>query len=244
MAGVRKKANRAGKYQGWYFDYSGKRKFFMGIRNRAETLRMAQKLEDEHRQVRLGYRQVSTKADREKMRPFSDLIAEYIAWGGSKGGRNGMPWSEGHARMRKTHLGWWERNLGIQVVGDLEGILPRVESALRDLQATGRSGKTLQNYSEAICTLCHWAVERDYLAKDPLKRLSSYDTRPRSCRRAMSPEEVECFLQVAPPDRRLLYEVALCTGLRAKELMSLKVCDLNLDFKGLNLHVEWTKNRK
>ena len=36
----------------------------------------------------------------------------------------------------------------------------------------------------------------------------------------------------------------MCTGLRAKELRSLKVRDLNPDMVALNLHAEWTKNRK
>src|SRR4030042_4037303 len=111
MAGVRNKANGVGKYQGWYVDHSGKRKFFVGPRNRAETLRMAKRFEDEHRQVRLGYRPALTKADKEKTRHFSELAAEYVAWGESKGGRSGMPWGEVHARMRKSHLNWWERRL-------------------------------------------------------------------------------------------------------------------------------------
>ncbi len=56
MAGVRKKPRKNGKYQGWFTDQNGKRKFFEGTKNRAETRRMADRLEDEHRQIRLGYR--------------------------------------------------------------------------------------------------------------------------------------------------------------------------------------------
>jgi len=44
--------------------------------------------------------------------------------------------------------------------------------------------------------------------------------------------------------RRLLYEVALCSGLRANELRSLSVDDLDIERCGLRLHAEWTKNRK
>lgn len=205
---------------------------------------MAQRFEDEHLQVRLGYRPASTKADKEKNRPLSELATEYLSWGRANGGRSGMPWGVVHARMRKSHLKWWELRLGLKTIGDLNGILPRVEAALRDLQAEGKSGKTLQNYAEALCALCNWAEHRGYLDDDPLKRLSAYNTRPRSSRRAMSPEEVQRLLHVASPGRRLLYEVALCTGLRAGELQSLKVSDLNPDFHGLNLHAEWTKNRK
>jgi integrase len=244
MAGIRNKPRVNGTYQGFFTDSSGRRKFFAGTRNRAETLRMAQRFEDEHLQVRLGYRPASTKADKEKHRPFSELAAEYLAWGKSQGGRSNMPWGEVHARMRKFHLAWWEHRLHLKTISDLNGALPLVEAALRELQSQGKTGKTLQNYSEALCALCDWAVERGYLDDDPLKRLSAYDTSPQSYRRAMSPEEVQRLLQVAPPYRRLVYQVALYSGLRAKELRSLKVRDLNQDSVGLNLDARWTKNRK
>ncbi len=244
MAGVRKKPKAGGKYQGYYTDFNGKRKFFAGTRNRAETLRMAQKFEDQHRQVRLGYRPASTKADKAKSRPYCELKDEYIAWGETVGGRSSMPWGETHCRMKKSHLNWWEERLGLEVVGDLYDILPQVEAALRDLQAAGRSGKTLANYSESICSLCDWAEKRGYLMNDPLKHLSTWNTRPQSIFRAPTMAEVYLLLQVAPPERKLLYLVAAFTGLRAGELRSLIVGDLNVESQCLNLHAEWTKNRK
>ena len=244
MAGVRKKPRKNGKYQGWFTNSDGKRQFFEGTKNRAETKRMADRLEDEHRQVRLGYRPPAKKSDKARTRPFSDVVDEYMAWGESKGGRGGLPWGEVHARMRRSHLRWWKKRLGLNILGDLEGILPRVESALRELQKQGRSGKTLQNYSEAICALCNWAVDRGYLADDPLRHLTTYNTQPQSFRRAMTADEVKKLLQVAAPEMRLLYETALATGLRAKELRSLKVGDLVPELCKLNLHARWTKNRK
>ena len=123
-------------------------------------------------------------------------------------------------------------------------ILPRVEKALREFQEAERSGKTLQNYREAICAFCDWAVERGYLSDDPLKNFSGFDTTPRTRRRTLTPDEIQRLLAVAPEYRSLLYQVAMCTGLRANELRSLKVRDLNTDMKALNLHAEWTKNRK
>ena len=58
MAGVRSKPKRGGNFQGFFVDWSGKRKFFTGTRNRAETLRITRRLEDEQKQIRLGYRPV------------------------------------------------------------------------------------------------------------------------------------------------------------------------------------------
>lgn len=91
MAGVRKKPLKCGKYQGWYKDYEGNRKFFTGTKNRAYTLRIAERLEDEHRQIGLGYRPVPKTADKHKKRPFVEVRDEYLAWGRSQGGRGGRP---------------------------------------------------------------------------------------------------------------------------------------------------------
>ena len=72
--GVRKKPVKGGKYQGWFTDGGGKRKFFTGTRSRSETLKVARRLEDESRQVRLGYRPAPTSTDRN--RPFSETPKE------------------------------------------------------------------------------------------------------------------------------------------------------------------------
>jgi integrase len=77
-----------------------------------------------------------------------------------------------------------------------------------------------------------------------VKGLARFNTTPRTTRRAITPEEIHRLLQVAPPDRRLLYEVALCTGLRANELRSLTVAHLDVERGGLLLDAAWTKNRR
>ncbi len=89
-----------------------------------------------------------------------------------------------------------------------------------------------------------WCVQRGYMAEHPLRGRAPFDTTPRSRRRAMTPAEVHALLDVAPPHRALLYEVAFTTGLRAKELRSLTVKDLDEGRGALLLHPEWTKNRK
>lgn len=91
MAGVRREPNPGGKFHGWFYDSVGKRIFFTGTRNRAETLRMAERLEDEHRQVRLGYRPAPLSFDKHRSRPFVEVMVEYLAWGESQGGRGEGP---------------------------------------------------------------------------------------------------------------------------------------------------------
>jgi integrase len=244
VAGVRKKAQPNGKYVAWFMDMHGKQKFFTGTMNKHETGRMAERLEDEHRQIRLGYRPAPKSSDKHRSRSVTDTSAEYLAWGESQGGRGKRAWGKDHARKRRTLLKWWEAKLGLATLTDFDGVLPRFEAALRELQGSGKSGKTLQNYREALCAFCDWAVKRGYLAEDPLKASVGFDTTPKVRRRAMTAEEIQQLLKVCGPQRRLLYEVAFCSGLRAGEIRSLTVRHLDTQAAGLQLDSAWTKNRK
>jgi len=244
MAGIRKKPQPNGKYVAWFTDANGKQKFFAGTRKRAETLHMAERLEDEHRQVRVGYRPAPKAADKHKKRPFSEVATEYLSWGESQGGRRGHPWSKDHAVRKRCHLGWWQQRLGLERLGDVDGVLPRVEKALRELQEAGRSGKTIQNQVEALKGLFNWCVARGYLLENPLKSLGRFNITPKTRRRAMTVEEIHALLRHCTPEHRLLYEVALCSGLRAGELRALTVKHLDTVRGGLYLDAEWTKNRR
>ena len=244
MAGVRKKALGSGKYQGWYMDYRGTRKYFVGTSNRAETRRMSEQLDNEHRQIRLGYRPIPDTARKNADRPYEEIEKTYLDWGCAQGGRGGRPWGKGHARMRRSHLAWWRKLLALEVVSDLNGILPRVEAHLRELLDGGKAGKTVQNYAEAIRGICSWCVTRKYLSENPLKDLAAFDTTPKTTRRAIRPEEIQKLLESVPEHRRLLYEMAFCSGLRASELRSLSRKHLDVARSGLHLEAAWTKNRK
>ena len=160
MAGVRSTPNRKGKYQGWYVNHAGRRVFFVGTHIQAETRQMAERLEDDHRQIRLGYRLLPKSADKHRATPIQEVIDQYVAWGKSQGGRNGYPWAETHARKRVAGLTWWRKALGLTVLADLDDALPRTEAALRKLQEAGRSGKTLAAYRESPMAFCDWAVKR------------------------------------------------------------------------------------
>ena len=115
---------------------------------------------------------------------------------------------------------------------------------MRKLQEKGKSGKTLAGYREGPMAFCDWAVKRGYLSENPLKNSVGFDTTPKSRRRAMTLEEIAALRRVSPPDRWLVYETALCSGLRAKELRKLTVAHLDITGGGLRLDPEWTKNRK
>ena len=244
MAGVRKKPKNNGKFQAWFVDFTGKRKFFTGTRRKSETLKIAQRLEDEHKQIRLGYRPVPKSAQKHRNKPFEEAAAEYVAWGRMQGGRRGGPWGKVHADKKERHLNLWQETLGIETLSDLDGILPRVEAVLRELNEQGRAGRTLRNIADAITTFCNWAVARGYLLESPLAVLGKIDTTPIWERRALTLEEIRELLRVAPEHQRLLCLTAMLSGLRAGELQSLTRNHLDTELCGLKLDAAWTKNRR
>jgi len=246
MAGVRRKLKKGtDKYQGWYLNAAGKQAYFTGTRNRKETLHMAQRFEDEHRQVKLDYRPAPTSAKKAQHIPFADVVDEYLAWGAAQGGRGNRGWSDKHGRLRARQLDWWVDQLGLETLADLgDGALVRVERELRGLLKLGRTGKTVSLYQEALRALCLWCVQRGFLSTDPLSALAPFDTTPQFRRRAITRDELTRLLAVPPPWRRLLYETAFASGLRVNELKSLTVAHLDVERAGLLLDAEWTKNRK
>jgi integrase len=243
MAGVRKKPQSSGKYQGWFVAMDGRSKFFVGTRSRSETLRMAQRFEDEDRQIRLGYRPPPRPSDRHQTRPVADVIQEYLAWGQLQGGLQGYPWSATHVRNRRHHLHWWQQTLGLEVLGDLCDILTQVETAIQRLSQDHRSITVTQN-AASLAAFCAWCVTHQYLATDPLQALGRLATTPHTHRRAMTVAEIQRLLAVAPVHYRFLYETAFQSGLRANEIRSLTLAHLDRVRLGLRLDAAWTKNRQ
>ena len=246
MAGVRSTPEPNGKYKAWFTDARGKRRHFVGTRSKAGTLHIAQRKEDDSRQIRLGYRPAPTSADKHLAMTFADATAEYIAWGKAQGGRGGRAWSTKHAQNIETKLTDWQRELGLDTLADLhDGILAKVEGVLRDFAAKGRAAKTMENRVEPLRGFCRWAVKRGFLADDPLRIRTRYDVTPRETRRALTEDEIKRLLTAASDGwRRLVYEVALCSGLRAGELRSLRRTDLDTERGGFVLSAAWTKNRR
>ena len=227
-----------------YTDYQGRRRTASGSSSRAETAALANRVQAGQDEIRRGFRPAPRSSDKARTISITDVIGEYLAWGNSQGGRGGRPWSRGHSNMRKAHLAWWSERLNLDTLADLEGALSRVEAALRELSGAGRSGKTIENYRDAICAFCDWSVKRGYLDADPLKNLTAWDKTPQTRRRALTVPEIQRLLNTCRPHFRPLYELAVLSGLRAGELRSLKVHNLNLKMNGLDLDPAWTKNRK
>ncbi len=199
MAGVRTRPNgRGGKYQGWFVDHTGRRRFFLGTHSRRDTLKMAERLEDEARQVHLGYRPPPTAASRHRSRPFMETVKEYVEWGRTFGRRDGKPWTPETADRKANGLAKWAETLSIETLADLDGILPRVEAVLRELAGAGFSGNTLKHHAKALTSFCNWCVGHGYLVVNPLKGLAAIDTTPRTERRALTAEEISPSCSLSP----------------------------------------------
>ncbi len=240
---TRKPYYRTGEYRLWYNDHRGKRVWAKGTNTRKETLEWAfdkQKLENK---LALDLAKSPGVVERHSHQPIAEVISEYLEYGMSTGGRRGGPWGPDHAKKKQAHLGWWTQRLDLAVLGDLVGILPKVEAGQRELLQEC-TGKTVNNYTEALRSFCHWCVEREYLDENPLRRLKKVNGSAQSKRRALTEQEVQRLLSVSPPHRSILYETAIKTGLRANELRNLTLKHLDLAQGRINLDAAWTKGRR
>lgn len=233
-----------GVYRFNYVDASGHKRTGTGTTSKSETQDFARHVQAMEKAKRKEWIQESPKWKKETTRLFKQTFEEYLAWGESQGGRGGRPWSKEHARVRKLWLEWWEKNLSLQTLGDLQNILSRAEVALRGLLDKGTAGKTVQNCAESLRAFGRWAKKREFLGEDPLAGLAKFDSTPKTCRRALTIDELQRLFEKCLPHRRLLYEVACTTGLRRGELRALTVKHLDVKNKGLMLEASWTKNRQ
>ena len=244
MAGARQKPSTSGRFQGFYTDEHGKKKYFTGSKKRKDTVRMAQGLEENARKVREGYRKPKPTPMKHRDRPYGDVVSEHIEWGKLQGRRDGKPWSEYHTSRKKRYLDSWGETLELKTLADLDNLLPRVRATLQELSSRGKAPKTLANVAEAITSFCRWCVINQYLCENPLEKLGKIDGTPQSVYRAMTTDEIRQLLEVVPEYLQILYVTAMTTGLRAGELRSLTRDHLDLENNGLSLKAGWTKNRK
>lgn len=126
---------------------------------------------------------------------------------------------------------------------------------LRDLTArsfcewrshSGLSRKTVNDTLAVLCTFCRWLVYQRHLADNPLAHIQRVDTRGMGgqFRRSVSTAELAALLAAAPAARRVVYLTAAHTGLRRKELASLRWADVVLDSAFVRVRASTAKNRR
>jgi integrase len=227
-----------------YHGPDGKLTAATGFTDKGETRRLAQQLASEADEIRRGVRQPIHPADSESLKPISEHVGAYLAWGRTQGGRGGRSWAQDYATKQETNLNWWREALNAATLREIT--LPAVETALQEKAKTGVTGKTLSNISGTLRAFVLWCVERKYLKENPLHGLRQFDTSVsrENYRRAFTLDEVGKLLAATPEPRKSIYRLALVSGFRASEIKSLKVGDLDTKNQTILLRAEHAKDRR
>lgn len=95
---------------------------------------------------------------------------------------------------------------------------------------SGLAPKTLNDYLGAASGFVHWLQRQGMMRDNPFIQVDRVDTRcVNPYRRALSAEEAQKLLKVAPHFRAVVYLFVLGTGIRRKELNGLRWCNIVLD---------------
>ncbi len=112
---------------------------------------------------------------------------------------------------------------------------------------TTHSPKSVNDRLGTMRTFLNWLVRAQTLLANPLTELElTQNTAVGEFRRALSVQEIERLLKVAPTHRRAIYIFTLYTGLRRRELIQLRWGDFDLEATPPRLSVPAaiSKNRK
>ncbi len=107
------------------------------------------------------------------------------------------------------------------------------------------SGKTLNDLLKNTCNFFEWLRRERFVTENPLEFVEVVKLTPKSFRRALTPEQAQRLLAVAPHERAVIYLVAMQHGLRRKELQGLTVADFVFDTPApfLRVAASLSKNR-
>jgi len=132
-----------------------------------------------------------------------------------------------------------------------------VEQSLKRFRDAGLSKKTSNYYLRSIKQFCSWMVSNQLASESPLRSLGYAKvekTELRVQRRSLEVAEIQKLLAVTGScedrygmtgrERRLLYKLAIETGLRSNELRSLQVGSFDLDELTVTVAAGYSKNRR
>lgn len=110
------------------------------------------------------------------------------------------------------------------------------------------SAATVNRAVEDLRRMLNWAVSREYVSSSPFSRggvsVIKFDREDNRRNRRISPEEEEKLIAAAPPQLRALIILALDTGVRAGEMLAVRIKDVDLDRKEITLRGQTTKSGK
>lgn len=237
-----------GKWTISYKDSSGKFRTKVGFTSKAETQRLAAKLELEAAQVREGLVDPAVARRKEEdRRPIGEHLAEFVGYVEGKGG------SAQYCRRIGPEVSALLALAGVATLGQLKA--PAIQAALGRMKKNGLSARTVNYHRARVKSFVAWLdscckVDPDLLRA--MKKVGKFNEAAdrRLVRRALTPDEVARLMAaveasqarkvsrndprtperwMSGPERAALYRLALGTGFRVNELRSLRAGDFRLD---------------
>ena len=218
----RETGKMVGEQQVWWMKYKmpdGTPRREKGFRDKLATEQEAARREREAQQIAAGVVLVDRKT-------LSDPITQHIDEYRDSLERQGKAeryYDLVHARLTRVakDCGW----LTLRQVSPDD-----MERFLAGLKAEGLAPKTINEFLGATKSFIRWCIRTRRMAGNPLEGIEN-TANPRNAendKAALTPKQAKALLDVAGP-RRLLYYVAMRTGLRRGELMALQWGDLHLN---------------
>lgn len=148
-------------------------------------------------------------------------------------------YSQGHVRQTIQRVAKILDGCRFCKATDIEALA--VEHFLSELRESGCSIRTRNLYRSALKSFVHWMVDNKRLSEDPTTNLKTlHDTEGRVYkRRALTKVEVEVLLAttrqgkphhgLTGPERHLLYSLAVGSGLRWNEIVTLERQDIRTE---------------
>jgi len=170
-------------------------------------------------------------------RPIKEIIEEYIVWGLKQGGHGGGPWDAKYSKNIVLQVPRIAESMGVtKLVHITYGKFAETISKLFVEPGTRR---TCGGYFKGFV---QWCFSMEKMPRNPLAGQRERKMESTRKRRVLTIEEIGLFLEKVPSQYLLAFQIVLCTGIRSKEMNSLKPAYLREN--GFILPRGKTKNRK
>lgn len=219
-----------------YYDENGIPRDKAGFPDKARTKALADRIEQEVREKKLGFRGSLEEQEAKKKREgpieklIDDFISELVARGRSKQ----------HTDNTKRHINKICSTQGIQCAEEI------TSGRVREFCASKKgSGRTKNAYRDAIYALCEWCVKQEILKSNPIKKVGKFQAKKQNPRRPFSAAEIKTIRESGLPEgRKTAYLLAAYSGLRYREIKELLWSDVDLEEGKFKLRAEATKGRR
>ncbi len=244
----------------WYIEYKdadGLTRRVPGYGDKEATKQRAAYLVQEAERVRCGYK---PREHQYLKRPLSEHLVDFGRFLASK--------DSGESYVKLTleriqrvfdacEFRFW-RDISAAKIADCLATLTR-KGGKKNQQGGGEERKKLSSqtrhyYAQAVRQFCRWMVRNGRAEASPVEHLPSVKVVPTFERRAATPDEFRKLLEstrgagpsygLTGAERAMLYRFAAETGLRANEIRSLRVANLDFDACLLTVVAGYTKNKE